>query len=403
MMAYKKWLSVVLLGALASFTMVESANAAEELRVSDGTPFVAQSLYPKFSWDTTPMYYMFGDYERVLHPNEVAFIAERTDFICIEKSHGFEQLGAAELGAKHEVAAFKKIKPEMKVLFYFNSAYAWPFTSYNKMFRYDSIDQYPALKKLLVSDSKTGELEHRGNTLYFDVLNPELREWWVNTVAKGVADSDCDGAFIDQMHGFFWLRENRKAEVEIAMGQMMTALKKKLGPDKIVLANNGHEPLAKHVFPVMDANMFEHYDNKLLSKENLLQDWEDMRRIAKAGKMSIFRIGIEYERPKKKPSDRPREKHRRSEERAARAKERLEYYQACYLIGAQPYSYFQYGWGWKLSSGSLLDYPALQKPLGAPKGAYQRTKPKGWEFTREFEHARVWVDTEKGEAKITWR
>ena len=42
---------------------------------------------------------------------------------------------------------------------------------------------------------------------------------------------------------------------------------------------------------------------------------------------------------------------------AALARDRVEYYLACYLIGAQPYSYFQYGWGWTLSSGSLHDYP----------------------------------------------
>jgi len=81
----------------------------------------------------------------------------------------------------------------------------------------------------------------------------------------------------------------------------------------------------------------------------------------------------------------------------------LEYYLACYLIGAQPYSYFQYGWGWTLSSGSLKNYPELHKPLGAPKGSCTMVAPNGWEFTREFEHAGVWVDTEMGQGRITWR
>ena len=87
---------------------------------------------------------------------------------------------------------------------------------------------------------------------------------------------------------------------------------------------------------------------------------------------------------------------------AALANERLEYYLACYLIGAQPYSYFQYGWGWRLDSGSLHDFPMLHKPLGPPKGAYQRTTPDGWQFTREFEHASVWVNLDTKEAKIEW-
>jgi hypothetical protein len=119
-----------------------------------------------------------------------------------------------------------------------------------------------------------------------------------------------------------------------------------------------------------------------------------MLRIAKAGKMSVFRIGVEHDRSPESAGESVTARRGQSERMAALARERVEYYLACYLIGAQPYSYFQYGWGWTLSSGSLHDYPELHKPLGAPKGAYQRTTPEGWEFTREFEHASVWVNTE---------
>ncbi|MDO7172402.1 putative glycoside hydrolase [Mariniflexile sp. AS56] len=369
--------------------------------ISDGSAFEVKAFYPKFSWDTTPMYYMFGDPKRVLLPEEVAHIAKRTDFICIEKSHGEAQLGAAELGAKHEVATFKKVKPEMKVLFYFNSAYAWPFTSYNKAFVQKKIDQHPELKKFLIVDPETKELAKRGSTYFFDVLNPEFRDWWVNTVAKGVEFSGADGAFIDQMHGFSWLRQDRSKEVQKAMGDMMTALKTKLGPDKILLGNNAHTKSAQYVFPVIDANMFEHYSNDLLSKEKLLQDWEDMLRIAKAGKMSIFRIGVEYDSVTVANEEFYKGKMR-NERFAALSKEKIEYYHACYLIGAQPYSYFQYGWGWQLAHGSLLDYPELEKPLGKPKGSFVRKSADSWEFTRHFEHASVWVNTETGKAHISW-
>ena len=179
------------------------------LLVSDGSRFVPKDYYPPFSWEVTPQYFMFGDTQRVLRPEEVQSIAARTDFLCIEKSHGLKMLGAAELGAKHEAAAFKEIKPDIKVLFYFNSAYAYPFTSYSKPFTPDKIDQHPALKDFLLVDPETGELAHRRNIFCFDVLTRRLRQWWVDTVAKGVADSGCDGAFIDQMHGFAWLRPTR--------------------------------------------------------------------------------------------------------------------------------------------------------------------------------------------------
>ena len=375
----------------------------KSLTNTNESSLVPKACYPKFSWDTTPMYFMFGDTHRVLTSDEVVSIAARTDFLCIEKSHGRKELGSAELGAKHESAAFKKIKPDAKVLFYFNAAYAWPFTSYNQAFTRNKIDAHPELKKFLLVDPETGQLAHRRNIFLFDVLNPEFRQWWVDTVAKGVAESGCDGVFIDQMHGFVWLRKAKSKEVQQAMGDMMGALKQKMGPDKILIGNNCHQTLAKHVFPAIDGSMFEHFNNKSLSKESLLQDWKGMSRIAKAGKISIFRIGVERDHSLSQQTDQPTSRRERSKQMAALAKERVEYYLACYLIGAQPYSYFQYGWGFALSSGALQDYPALNKPLGSPLGRYQRTTPQGWEFTREFERASVWVDTESKTAKIKWK
>jgi hypothetical protein len=380
--------------------------AQNSLLISDGTQFVPKKTYPKFSWATTPMYYMFGDTKHLLTPGEVEFIAEKSDFICIEKSHGLDPLGAAELGAKHEAAAFKKIKPGIKVLFYFNSAWAWPFTSYSKNFTPKKINEYPELKNYLVVNQETGKLHYRENyishTYAFDVLNPDFRKWWVETVARGVKESGCDGAFIDQMHGFFFLRENKKEEVHRAQGELITELKKKL-PDKIVLGNNTTDDIAKYAYPAVDANMFEHYSSKILSKERLLQDWNDMFRLAKDGKMSIFRIGVGQDHFAEKYLNRLDTTLTKEKRMYQLAKERIEYHLACFLIGAQPYSYFQYGWGWTLSDGSLYNFPELQKPLGAPKGAYKRTNANGWEFTREFEHVSVCLDTEKGQAKIMWK
>ena len=396
--------SVLALSYAFIVTLICSSAVAQKVNLlSDGTTFKSKGFYPKFSWDTTPMYYMFGDGNTLLSPQQVATIADKTTFICIEKNHAQKTLKYAEIGAKQEIAAFKAINPDIKALFYFNSAYAWPFTSYNENFTKNNIDQHPELKKFLIKKPNSEELEHRNNIFQFDVLNPEFRDWWVKTVAKGVAFSGADGVFIDQMHAFVWLRNDKKVEVEKAMGQMMLDLKKAIGPDKILLGNNASN--VKDVFPAIDAAMFEHYNAKRLSKESLLKEWGEMLTNAKAGKMSIFRIGVEAEWDTAQGVEatvggnhKPNEK-----ELELLSKERVEYYQACFLIGAQPYSYFQYGWGWRLSTGPLVDYPELLKPLGAPKGAYKRTNPTGWEFTREFEHASVWVNTEKKEAKIIWR
>lgn len=382
------------LSALSIFLLLtlSACGDNQSLIISDGSTFVPQDIFPDFSWETTPLYFMFGDIDRVLTPEEVSFIAGKTDFLCIEKSHGYRTLGAAELGAKHEAEAFKKINPDAKVLFYFNSAYAWPYTSYNKDFTREHIDEHPDLKKFLILNPNTGELAHRNNVFYFDVLNPDFREWWAETVARGVEESGCDGAFIDQMHGFVRFRRDKADEIERAMGDMMADLKKRLGPDKILLGNNACNKDAKFVYPVCDAIMFENYAMVRSSKENLLVEWGDMLRNAREGKVSVFRLGVEGTgRGNLKPN------------MPELSKEKLEFALACYLIGAQPYSYFMYSWGWKLSSGALVDYPELQNPLGPPKGAYNRTTPDGWEFTREFEHASVWVDTESRQSKINWK
>ncbi|MBP1840074.1 putative glycoside hydrolase [Formosa algae] len=395
--------NIILYLLLISGTVLQSQTKTDHQKpwvISDGTPFVPKDSYPQFSWDTTPTYYMFGDKERVLSSDELKFIAERTHFICIEKSHGYEELGAAELGAKHEAAAFKAIKPDMKVLFYFNAALAWPYTSYSKDFTKERIDSSPQLKSFLIENPKTGELAEKHTAFLFNVLNPDFRDWWVETVAKGVEDSGCDGAFIDQMHGNVNLMKDKKEDIEIAMGEMMGNLKKRLGDDKILLANNANSDSAKFVYPVSDALMFENYSAVHYKKENLLSDWDGMLKNAKEGKVSVFRLGVEGHDRGFLRSISNEEKYKVMPKIS---QEKLEYALACYLIGAQPYSYFMYSWGWALADGSLVDYPELQKPLGAPKGAYHRTIPNGWEFTREFEHANVWINIESRKAKITWK
>jgi hypothetical protein len=405
-MKIKQILKLVLVQTILLSTFIANVYAQntalsdedKPLMVSDGSKFVAKEFFPKFSWETTPLYFMFGDKERVLTPEEVKLIAKQSDFIAIEKSHGYGTLGAAELGAKHEVATLKKANPDSKVLFYFNAALAWPYTSYSKDFTNERIETSPTLKSFLIKNPKTGKLAQKHTAFLFNLLNPEFRKWWVETVAKGVRESGSDGAFIDQMHGNANLMKDKKREIDVAMGVMMADLKTKLGPNKILLANNAAN--VRDVYPVSDAIMFENYSATHFSKENLLKDWTDMLKVAKDGKVSVFRLGVEGYGRAFLGSISKEEKYKVMPKIS---QQKLEYALACFLIGAQPYSYFMYSWGWGLADGSLVDYPELHKPLGAPKGAYKRTKPNAWEFTREYEHASVWVDTENRKAKISWK
>jgi len=367
--------------------------SAQTLYNSDGSTFVPKSYYPNFSWDKTPQYNMFGD-GNLLTDSERSFVDSHTDFICIEKSHGGSDLGFAELGAKYEATKFHELNPDNKVLFYFNSSWAWPFLSYTQYFKAETIDDYPTLKSYLVVDQETGELFHRNGIYGWNLLNPDLRTWWVNTVVTGVEDAGCDGVFIDQSSGLYWEHEGGAAAIEPVFEEMMANLRTRLSNKFII--GNGHHAKA-HLWPSCDATMFEHYQLELLSKENLLETWAYMASIAKDNKASIFRVGVNLEAGMEVDDMSRAEKTAYMEQLS---RDRVEYYLSVFLIGAQPYSYFQYGWGFQLhDGGALVDYPEFSKPLGAPLSAYERN---GWEFTRVFENASVWVNTDTQTAKITW-
>ncbi|CAH8281491.1 putative glycosyl hydrolase-like family 15 (GHL15) protein [Mariniflexile fucanivorans] len=392
-----KTLSVI---SLITITLFSCGTKKSSFLISDGDSFESKTYFPKFSWESTPMYYHFGDIDRVLQPDEVKFIADRTDFICIEKSHAFNALGDQVLGTKHEVEAFHKVKPEAKVLYYYNSYLAWPYPRFNQEFTPEGIAKNPELAKFLYINPKTGKFREKtspGFSYYFDALNPDFRKWWVKSAVEGVKISGADGVFIDRMNvGLNSDYPNDQlVEIAKAKGEMMAELKKQMGPDKILIGNNAAR--TEEVFPHCDAFMFEHYNGTVTNKENLLQEWYDMERIAKAGKISIYRFGA-----KGKGKTDITIGATGTSDIEQRSKNQLEYHQACFLIGAQPYSYFQWNWGWNLQDGNLVDYPALQKPLGSPKGAFKRETSDGWIFTREFEHASIWVNTDTKEAKITW-
>jgi len=361
-----------------------------------------KTFYPPFSWDTTPVYQMFQD-SNLFTDEQVRKIASTSDFICIEKRHGYDEIGSADAGAKHAIQQFKALKPNMNCLVYLNSAYAYPFIERSKGFHWQEEIHKPEnakLKSFLVVDLETGELAYReGDHCHFlDVLNPELRAWWVETIAKFVREANGDGLFVDQMHGFSWLREDRSEEIVDSQALMMKMAKEAIGDDKILLLNNAaHLP---ELFEVGDAFMFEHYMRDLLTKEEIVNDWKLMKKISDAGKITVWRIGVELDDATVKAKENGEEINADLLEKISR--KRIDYYLAAFLIGAREYSYFQYGWGWNIWTGPLVDHPELDKPLGKPLGDYTRVDPEGWIFTREFEHAKVTVDLEKKEGNIDW-
>lgn len=390
---------------ILSATVLTGCQSTKEAQLvtSTGNPYQAKPFYPEFSWETVPVYMMFADDNRLLEDKEVRKIAAETDFICIEKNHGQRTLGDAELGLIHEKKAFKALKPSIKVLAYQNAALAYPFTHYIEMLTPQNLESHPEMKEHLMIDPASGDYYEMFGVYGFNVLNPNTRAWWSDSAANMVKVSGADGIFIDQMHGFEWLYPvEQRPTVAAGVADMLRQLKEKIGPEKILLANNGAHIDA--VFEIADAFMFEHYNLQAThTKEKLVEDWQLMEKIAEAGKICIYRFGA------KPADDSPLAAHTRADwigpavpEWAELSKEQLPFHLAVYLIGAQPYAYFQWNWGWALTTGPLEHYPEFHKPLGAPLAPYKRETPNGWIFTRSFEHANVWVDLEKREGRIDW-
>lgn len=354
------------------------------------TTAIAGTPLPPFSWDITPVYQMFGDVKRLLTDAELSKVSSTSKFHCIEKNHAFQELKAAEKGAAREIARIKFASPGSACLFYLNSAYAYPFLTSTRLFGRDEIPD--PQRSFLINDPKTGQPARRGSVPFFDVLDPAFRAWWAEMAGTYVKETGADGLFVDQMHGFAHLRAPQRKQVQAAQVELMKMAKKAIGADKILLLNNGaHIPA---LFEVGDAFMFEHYQPEQLEKEAIVADWALMKRVAEAGKSSVWRIGVEVEIGEDVSWDDARYEQF--------SKERLSYHLAIFLIGARQQSYFQYGWGWKLEDGPLVDYPELKKPLGKPLGEFVRPDPAGWTFTRSFEHAEVKVDLEKKKATIDW-
>jgi len=190
-----------------------------------------------------------------------------------------------------------------------------------------------------------------------------------------------------------------------AVFAMLRQAREKMGPGKLIIFNPLHgqsekqPPLGEQYLPVTDGAMMDDFDRaanvRQQSKEYLVNELEQMRKSAKAGKVIVFKAwpGFTWWSDKeimKKP-------HAQQYRVAA---ERITFPLACFLVAAEENCYFCYTWGWLGKYGTFDWYPEFDKPLGPPAGEPIR---KGWTYQRQFAHASVSVDLENKTASIDWK
>jgi hypothetical protein len=325
--------------------------------------------------------------------DEIAFVASHSELVTLEKSHGVEAHGSTEKGTAATAVRLKQRNQRVKVLFYFNAFVNWP--------GYDAFKTYRSEWTLRGADGQIAK--HPSGTPRPDPSHAEFREWWSETVAQAVKSGNLDGVFADALPQSRSpalakrLGSEKQQSVVDGLRQMLALTKRKLGNDKIVLANGirAGQHLDFLEWEGIDGVMIEHFDAyHSKAPEDLKADLDSMALAAAKGKFVVLKGWPALTAAESQVKGRSRAEQLRL------ARERITFPLACFLIGAQPGCHFCYSWGYRETDGGLDAYGELERPLGRPKAD---AVWKGLTATRDFAHASVWIDLANKQARIDWK
>lgn len=359
------------------------------------------ALYPSFSWDKVPVAAFIGKTADPFTEEELAFLTGKFPLIFLSNAHNMRKMKSTEAGIAADAVRLKKMNPSVKVFFYWNT-----FIDYS--------DNYEAGKTFLQHDDwalrdQKGDYVMVRKWKRFDQSNPALRQWWSDVAANELKNPALDGVFIDAIpqlasrpaaNARIWGKE-KQAQLEQGLVESIQLLRKKTADKKLIIYNGlrgtpgswpdggsrylayTHGALVEH---------FPSYGEK--NKATTARDIELIIQAGKKGKIVIVKGWPEFNWMDSAAMKEPYEKQQQL------AREQLLFPLACYLIAAQPYSYFCYSWGYREKYGTFAWYQEFDKPLGKPLSDALK---KGWLYTRSFENAEVTVDLEKWTAKINWK
>ena len=365
------------------------------------------SRMPEFSWDTLPLY---------IHVRKsAAFTAEETKYlaefplITFEKTTGSKKFGSTDSGTIRAAEAVKQINPSAKVLFYRNV-----FVHYGS---YSFDDQLDGITGSFVVDKKGNDKVVRGHFKGYDLSSEPLRKWWVDSMASVTNHQAIDGVFLDgnvkvlSTYLKRQLPDGKKAAINDGFHKMMRASREAIDDDKLMIANILRARFDDGGLEFIDAfdgsylEAFEHAVRGTAKADYIAKGIATVQKAATQGKIIALTLGI-GESSLGNGIDETRGKQK---QKSSINQERIDYCIALFLVMAERYSYLNIHDGYDVNptrgGGNnsqlwLRDFPEFKKPLGPPKGPAVR---QGYQYTREFEHASVWLDIEAGKGKVTWK
>lgn len=352
----------------------------------------ADDVLPPFSWEHVPVCAHVGKASGDFTPEELDFLAEHFNFITIEKDQASHKHGSTEAGFTVAAREIKKRNPRAKVLFYWNASL--DISSGRGV--YEAMQTFPADGYL--KDDQGNPVLRRKTIPNYDLLRQDVRDWWSDAAARAVRTYGADGIYADAMgqREDKGLGDRRFNALVAARVSLLEETRRKIGPNRLIVYNGLMKDDPKKLLKFADGAMIErfgHFDTGS-SKEHLASFFRATEAAAKDGKIVQLKgwPGFSYRQPEvnQTPHD----------DLMRLARERITFSLACFLVAAQPNTYFCYTWGYREKHGTFDWYPEFDKPLGPPKGNAKRS---GWAYQREFEHAMVFVDLETRAARIDWR
>ena len=366
---------------------------------------------PEFSWDSLPLYIHVRK-DKKFTEEELQYLAG-FPLITLEKRTGSESYGSTDAGSVEAAKAIKQINPNATVLFYRNVLVHYSTYSFD-----DQLDNIPGW---YLTTKQGDDRVVRNMSRGYDTSNEALREWWVDNAAEVCRSPHIDGLFLDgnikSLSSYLkaQLPQGKKQETVEGYHDMMTATRKALGPEKLMLAN-----IIRARFPQSGLEYMDYFDGsylelftmpagtKLSKKDYIAKGIAAVQTAARDGKIIAMTLGI----GDGGVSNDIDETHARVDDLSEISQDKLHYQLALFLVCAEKYSYLFLNDGYCVDSKGrgkkkvcesglwLKSLPEYQKPLGPPAGPAVR---EGYIYTRDFEHASVWLDIENSQGKVTWK
>ncbi|MDO6736303.1 putative glycoside hydrolase [Wenyingzhuangia sp. 2_MG-2023] len=370
--------------------------------------------YPEFSWDTMPLY-MHLRKTTAFTKEEIKFIAKHP-LITFEKTTGSRTYGSTEAGTIKAAEAVKKTNPNTKILYYKNVVINWPSYQEDEAF----LKKHP--EAILVDEKGKKALMTNNKTGFFDLSQENVRNYWIDHVAKITSNPYIDGIFMDAnikvlVPSFFKSRvgDAKQKELETGYLSMMNQLNTRLGKDNLLIANIlrvrpefkdvGREYLKFFNGSYLEG--FEHESFGMSYADYLAKGIEAVQKSAREGNVIAMSLGLGEAGEHTVVGFDDQRKEVVLDDSFSN---RLDYLLAIFLVCAEKYSYVYPHDGYSVnerrdgkgndSSVWLKTFPQYKKKLGAPKGPAQK---EGYVYTRSFEYLDVTLDIEKKTATLDWK